>query len=90
MTQPSRLIVKPRDPKLCIRDPKTKKRLPQRAAAVPATSYWHRRLRDGDVIELDSVPKRKVEKVKTPPTTKAEAEKRAKAAEKSAADKAKE
>jgi len=35
---------------LTVRDPVTKRSLPKTGAEVPETPYWHRRLRDGDVV----------------------------------------
>lgn len=36
---------------LTIRDPDLKDYLPSEGRDVPATDYWHRRIRDKDVIE---------------------------------------
>jgi hypothetical protein len=44
------LYVKPA-PGLVIRDPDMLDFLPEAGRAVPETDYWHRRVRDGDVIE---------------------------------------
>ncbi len=33
-----------------VRDPDLKDFLPEAGREVPDTSYWHRRLRDGDVV----------------------------------------
>lgn len=38
-------------PGLSIRDPNLLDLLPREGRDVPAIEYWHRRLRDGDVIE---------------------------------------
>lgn len=35
---------------LVVRDPVTRRPLPPEGAEVPETTYWHRRLRDGDVL----------------------------------------
>lgn len=39
-----------------VTDPRTGRPLPERGARVPATQYWHRRLADGDVVEVTSEP----------------------------------
>ncbi len=39
-------------PGLRIRDPDLKDLLPDEGREVPDTDYWHRRLRDGDVVEV--------------------------------------
>ncbi|ADU63402.1 MAG: DUF2635 domain-containing protein [Pseudodesulfovibrio sp.] len=33
-----------------VRAPRTGQAVPAQGAIVPATTYWHRRLRDGDVV----------------------------------------
>ncbi len=43
------MLVKPA-PGLKIRDPDLKDLLPDEGRDVPETDYWHRRLRDGDVV----------------------------------------
>lgn len=37
---------------MLIRDPQSKRRLPDEGAEVPDTSYWYRRLQDGDVVRV--------------------------------------
>lgn len=44
------MYVKPA-PGLVIRDPDLYDLLPETGRDVPATDYWHRRLRDGDIVE---------------------------------------
>lgn len=44
--------VKPARPGVIIRDPHTRRPLASEGADVPETSYWLRRLRDGDVERL--------------------------------------
>jgi hypothetical protein len=44
--------VKPREPGLVIRDPRTRRPLPPQGGPVPDSSYWRRRLLDGDVVLL--------------------------------------
>jgi hypothetical protein len=39
-----------------IRDPRTKQQLPAEGGRVPDTSFWHRRLRDGDVVLVEDEP----------------------------------
>ena len=43
--------LKPATPELVVRDPVTAKALPAEGKAVPMTTYWRRRLKDGDVVE---------------------------------------
>jgi hypothetical protein len=43
------LFVKPAEG-LKVRDPDTRRHLPEEGAAVPRSTYWLRRLRDGDVV----------------------------------------
>ncbi len=45
--------VRPSQPEAVIRDPHTRRQLPAEGADVPDTSYWHRRLRSGDVVAAD-------------------------------------
>lgn len=47
-----RLSVRPAREGLVIRDPRTKRPLPAEGGEVPDTTYWRRRLRSGDVVEL--------------------------------------
>lgn len=53
------MFVKPTDPKLIVRDPHTKQPLPADGGEVaesgPTASYWHRRIKTGDV-ELAQKP----------------------------------
>ncbi len=46
------MFVKPA-PGLVIRDPDLKDLLPVEGREVPATDYWNRRVRDGDVIQAE-------------------------------------
>jgi hypothetical protein len=39
-----------------VRDPKTKRHLPTTGAEVQLSSYWVRRLADGDVVEVKQIP----------------------------------
>lgn len=36
-----------------VRDPSTMQLLPEAGRTVPETSFWHRRVRDGDVVLAD-------------------------------------
>lgn len=45
------MLVKPAKG-LAVRDPMLLDLLPPEGRDVPDTDYWHRRLRDGDVIEI--------------------------------------
>lgn len=45
------LFLKPADPDLIVRDPDKRRALPVDGAEVPNTTYWQRRLKDGDVIK---------------------------------------
>ena len=49
------VYVKPA-PGLIVRDPDTREPLPAAGAWVPRTTYWVRRLRDGDVAEAAPPP----------------------------------
>lgn len=40
-------------PGLTIRDPDLRDHLPPEGRDVPESDYWHRRLRDGDVLRAD-------------------------------------
>jgi hypothetical protein len=46
------MFVKPA-PGLIVRDPETREPLPPHGDWVPRTTYWLRRLRDGDVSEAE-------------------------------------
>lgn len=50
--------VKPARAGLIVRDPETMKQLPDDGAEVPVNSYWIRRLRDGDVVEVEARTKK--------------------------------
>lgn len=45
--------VKPADPNAVIRDPHTRQPLPAEGGEVPETSFWIRRLNDGEVVRID-------------------------------------
>lgn len=44
--------LKPAVPGLVVRMPVTGYALPEEGAEVEMNTYWHRRLRDGDVVEV--------------------------------------
>lgn len=46
------MFVKPAEG-LRVLDPASKQPLPAEGREVPAVPYWHRRLRDGDVLAVD-------------------------------------
>lgn len=48
------MFVKP-TPGLKVRDPETRAFLPNEGREVPASIYWTRRLRDGDVVKATPV-----------------------------------
>lgn len=48
--------VKPARAGETIRDPHTKRALPAEGGRVPDSSFWLRRLRDGDVVVLTEPP----------------------------------
>jgi hypothetical protein len=55
----TRQRIKPRDPSMTIRDPKTRRALPADGAEVKLTSFWVRRLRDGDVVPAPALAPKK-------------------------------
>lgn len=48
----NRLFLKPSRPGLIVRDPRSKLPLPEAGAHKPDNSYWRRRMRSGDAIEV--------------------------------------
>jgi hypothetical protein len=60
-----KIRVKPKEG-LVVRDPKTKKALPKDGALVEETSFWIRRINDGDVSLIQDVPKMKAPVKETP------------------------
>lgn len=46
------MIVKPAQPGLTIRDPRTQRPLPDEGAQVPDNQFWQRRLDHGDVVRV--------------------------------------
>lgn len=48
--------VRPATAGAVIRDPHTKRPLPDDGGRVPDTTFWRRRLRDGDVVLVDEPP----------------------------------
>ena len=51
---PKNARLKPASPGLIIRDPKTAKPLPEKGELKNLTDYWRRRVRDGDVVTVQS------------------------------------
>ncbi len=49
------MFVKPK-PGIKVRDPISTEHLPESGKEVPASSYWIRRLRSGDVLEVNQIP----------------------------------
>ena len=47
------LHIKPASPDLIVRDPYTKKALPKEGKVVPYDPYWIRRLKVGDVVNVE-------------------------------------
>lgn len=63
-----RIFVKPPEGSM-VKDPQTLLPLPERGKQVPASSYWLRRLRDGDVVRAEpgEAPKKKKKAKKAEP-----------------------
>lgn len=61
----TRLPLKPCTPETVVRDPRTRVMLPPEGAHVPDTSYWRRRIKDGDVrlTTADAITKGKAERL---------------------------
>lgn len=53
------LKLKPASKDVTVRDPRTGAALKPGGEDKPATTYWRRRLRDGDVIDLNAKPEPK-------------------------------
>lgn len=53
------MYVKPREG-VRVRDPDTKQHIPVTGREVPESSYWLRRLADGDVVEVPNTEHRAV------------------------------
>ena len=51
MKQPTHLFLKPKHPGACIRDPRSRTRLPAYGAKVPNNRYWRARFADGDCVK---------------------------------------
>ncbi|PIW30413.1 MAG: hypothetical protein COW30_02575 [Rhodospirillales bacterium CG15_BIG_FIL_POST_REV_8_21_14_020_66_15] len=60
-----KLKLKPATPGLVVRDPVTAEALPENGKSVQLTSYWRRRMRDGDVIQDKPAKPIKTEKKDT-------------------------
>ena len=46
--------VRPKTPGVVIRDPYTRRRLPDEGGRVPNNTFWRRRLRSGDVVPVEN------------------------------------
>lgn len=55
MSELNHLRLKPAQKGLLIRDPITGQPLAEKGEKKPRSPYWLRRLKDGDVIDLDAV-----------------------------------
>lgn len=44
---------------LVVRNPADAKALPPKGKTVPRNAYWLRRLKDGDVVEVEAKPEKK-------------------------------
>lgn len=53
---PDTFHIKPSSPDLVVVDPVTREQLPADGAEKPRDTYWLRRLREGDVVELEAKP----------------------------------
>lgn len=69
-----RAKLKPAKPGLIVRDPKTRRPLPEEGREVNLDSFWRRRLRDGDVVEVKSAPPAKAAKAAVEPKPAAKSE----------------
>ncbi len=60
------ILVRPREPDMVIRDPRSRLKLPPYGGKVPNTSYWLRRLNCGDVVSTtsDAIDKGKADEAK--------------------------
>ena len=62
------LRLKPASKNVTVRDPRTGRALAARGEDKPRTTYWLRRLRDGDVIDMDAKPAAVISASKGPNT----------------------
>ncbi len=69
------MFVKPAKTGLIIRDPESHEPIPEKGREVPDTTFWRRRIKDGDVVSagpekrVASVPEKRVEPVAAEPKT---------------------
>lgn len=66
------MMVKPA-PGRAVRDPVTRQLLPEAGRDVPDNTFWHRRLRDGDVIAVDDKKQVRAAAKPAPAATKGDA-----------------
>lgn len=59
-----KFAVKPAKPRMGLRDPQTKRPVPDDGALVPDTAFWRRRVKNGDVKELTDSEWASVEKAR--------------------------
>ena len=57
--EPTHLFLKLKDPEATIRDPRSRTKLPAEGKRVPNSEFWRARLRDGDVVKVET-PKQAV------------------------------
>lgn len=51
------MFVKPKNSETVVRDPQTRALLPADGRNVPDSTFWRRRLADGDVVEAEPAKK---------------------------------
>ena len=51
MEQATHLFLKPKNPGACIRDPRSRMKLPPYGGKVPNNRYWRARFADGDCVK---------------------------------------
>jgi hypothetical protein len=56
MVTPRQLHVRPAIPGAVIRDPRTRRPLPDDGGRVPDSTFWNRRLLAGEVVEVTAEP----------------------------------
>lgn len=61
MNQPVKIFVKPKNKKVLVRNPERNRHLKAEGERVVKDAYWHRRIKDGDVVETDA-PKKTAKK----------------------------
>lgn len=64
--QPERAHLRPSSPELVIPDPDHGGNLPPEGLEVPLSSYWRRRIKDGDVVQVGGGDEKKARKEPKP------------------------